>query len=141
MKDAPSFFELLDLRLLVETFCVRSLAASASHRSFDRLKGCLVQMERSTGSLSRFGKKDIAFHLTLVEEAGHGLFSNIMRGLLPGLGVRFALETYTEPKLIKKNLADHRAIFRHIQCGDSDAAEARLRIHLLRSRRHLESML
>jgi DNA-binding FadR family transcriptional regulator len=140
-RDAPSFIELLDLRLLVETFCLRRLATSASGQGLDRLRKCLTRMEDSVDDLARFGREDISFHLTLVEEAGHELFSHIMRGLLPSLGTRFALETYNDAKLIGRNLADHRAIFRLIKSGEADAAEDRLKKHLTNSRRHLESML
>ena len=141
MRDAPAFLELFDLRLLVETFCVRHLAAAAPDRHLDRLENCLLRMEGSMNDLGKFAKEDIAFHLTLVKETKHELFSNIMRGVLPGLGVRFALETYTSPSLIKRNLADHRAILRHLTRGHGDEAEERLRDHLMRSRQHLESML
>jgi DNA-binding GntR family transcriptional regulator len=51
------------------------------------------------------------------------------------------LETYTSPSLIKRNLADHRAILRHLIRGHGDEAEERLRNHLMRSRQHLELML
>ena len=139
-KDAPSFIELMDLRLLVETFCIRRLADSGSAKGLDRLGQCLARMEQSVGNLARFGKEDISFHLTLVEASGHELFSAIMRGLLPGLGVRFALKTYTDAALVNRNLADHRAIFRLIKNGNGEAAEARLKKHLIDSRRHLESM-
>lgn len=140
-QDAPSFFELLDLRLMVEAFCVRRVAATAPRCGLDNLKNCLTRMEDSVDDLAAFGKEDIAFHLILVETAGHELFSNIMRGLLPGLGVRFALETYNDDALVNRNLADHRAIFRLMKLGDADAAESRLKKHLLDSRRHLKSML
>ncbi|MCX6970505.1 MAG: FCD domain-containing protein [Verrucomicrobia bacterium] len=140
-KDAQSFIELMDLRLLVENFCIRRLAGSASGPGLDLLRQCLTRMEDSVDDLAKFGREDIAFHLTLIEAAGHELFSTIMRGLLPGLGVRFALETYTDAALVSRNLADHLAIFRLIKKGDGDAAEARLTKHLLDSRRHLESML
>jgi DNA-binding FadR family transcriptional regulator len=139
-KDAPSFIELMDLRLLVETFCIRRLADSVSDRSLDRLSQCLKRMEESVDDLARFGREDISFHLTLVEASGHELFSNIMRGLLPGLGVRFALETYTDVDLVRRNLADHRAIMRLAATGDADGAENRLRKHLITSRNHLEAM-
>lgn len=140
-KDAPSFFELLDLRLLVESFCIRRLAESASTQGLDRLSKSLLRMEESVDDMARFGKEDISFHLTLVEATGHELFSNIMRGLLPGLGVRFALETYIDPALVRRNLADHRAILRLVETGDADGAEKRVRQHLMSSRKHLESML
>jgi len=140
-KDVPSFLELMDLRLLVETFCIRRLAESATAQGLDRLRQCLARMEDSVDDLAKFGREDISFHLTLVEASGHELFSTIMRGLLPGLGVRFALETYTDAALVSRNLADHRAIFRLIKRGDGDVAEARLKSHLIDSRQHLESML
>lgn len=137
-RDAPSFLELLDLRLLVESFCTRALAGAPERAA--GLTENLRRMEAAAGDMESFGREDIAFHLALVEATGHALFSNILRGLLPSLGIRFALETYTDPSLIPAKLADHRAILRLILRGDADGAEARVRRHLGASRRHLEQL-
>ena len=138
-RDAPSFLELLDLRLLVETFCVRQLISQEA--DLRHLRNCLNRMEAAVRDFARFGREDIAFHLALAEGTSHRLFSHIMRGLLPDLGVKFALETYTNASLVQRNLEDHRAIFRLLERSDAIAAERRLRKHLLDSRRHLEALL
>jgi GntR family transcriptional repressor for pyruvate dehydrogenase complex len=139
--DAQAYIELMDLRLMVETFCVRRVAASVSDESRARVRECLVRMEEAGSDLKRFGEEDIAFHQAMVEGAGHDLFATIFRGLLPGLGRRFARETYTDAGLIKKTLTDHRQIVAAIDAQDADRAEICLRAHLTWSKGHLDQVL
>jgi DNA-binding FadR family transcriptional regulator len=105
------------------------------------VRECLERMIGAGGDLKRFGEEDIAFHQAIVEGAGHGLFATIFRGLLPGLGRRFALLTYTEAALTAKTLDDHRKIVGALDGGDADQAEINLRAHLAWSRENLERVL
>jgi len=139
VSEAPGYFELFDLRLMVEKFCVRRLAGMQC--SADRLKEPLRRMEAAVDDLRKFGEADIKFHLAMVELTGHRLFYRIMKGLMDDLGRRFAKETYTDHSLVRQNLADHRAIHRLIASGNAEGAEARLARHLIKSREHLEAML
>jgi DNA-binding FadR family transcriptional regulator len=139
--DGLAYIELMDLRLMVETFCVRRLAAGPNDEARTRVRECLERMIGAGGDLKRFGEEDIAFHQAIVEGAGHGLFATIFRGLLPGLGRRFALLTYTEAALTAKTLDDHRKIVGALDGGDADQAEINLRAHLAWSRENLERVL
>lgn len=139
--DAQAYVELMDLRLLVETFCVRKVAAGSSEEPRLKVSQCLVRMEEAGDDLKRFGEEDIAFHQAIVDGAGHVLFSTIFRGLLPGLGRRFALLTYTDPALIKRTMEDHRRIVTALDARNADKAEASLRAHLTWSRENLENLL
>jgi len=140
-REGASFLELLDLRLMVECFCIRRLADAAEAAARDRLRARLDAMERAAGDVGAFGEADIAFHLAIVTGARHELFADIMKGLLPGLGVRFMRDTYVETGLVEKILEEHRAIFRALEMGDGAAASALLRRHLVNSRRHLERLM
>ena len=139
--DAQAYVELMDLRLMVETFCVRRVAGGKSDGARLRLRECLARMEAATIDLRRFGEEDIAFHQAIVEGAGHELFATIYRGLLPGLGRRFARVTYTNTGLIKKTLEDHRRIVAAIDGQSPDQAEACLRAHLTWSKANLEHVI
>ncbi len=139
-RDLPSFLELMDLRLLVEVHCVRQLAVRATVKRLVPLRQCLHQMEIAVQDLQDFGRADISFHMALVAAAEHQLFETIMMGLLPELGLRFALETYTDSSLVKQNLADHRALLGWLELNDAEGAVRCLTHHLLASRRHLELM-
>lgn len=139
--DAQAYIELMDLRLLVETFCVRRVAADASDEPRSRVRQCLVRMVEAGDDLKRFGEEDIAFHQTIVEGAGHELFATIFRGLLPGLGRRFARLTYTDAALIQRTLEDHGRIVAALETRNADKAEASLRSHLNWSRENLDHVL
>lgn len=140
-KEGSAYRELLDLRMMIESFCVLRLADKKARGARVQLRKTLNRMKKSTGDLAAFGEADIAFHLALVDGAGHALFSSIMGGLLPGLGVRFAQGTYLDSHLVAKNLQDHEAICEALENGDAPLAQRHLRRHLAFSRRHLESLL
>jgi len=140
-RDGRSFLELLDLRMMIECFCVKLLATSDTAAVREKLASHLQKMENATGDVEAFGKADLAFHLAIIEGAQHELFFNIMRGLLPELGARFMRETYIGEGLVEKILQEHRAILRALKQGDPTLAAKLLKFHLNASRRHLEELL
>ena len=139
--DAQAYIELMDLRLMVETFCVARLASGESDEARSRVRQCLARMVEAGDDLKRFGEEDIAFHQAIVEGAEHELFATIYRGLLPGLGRRFARMTYTDEALITHTLDDHRKIVAALDARDTVRAEACLRAHLAWSRENLDQVL
>jgi len=141
LADGPSFLELLDLRLLLETFCARRMAALRPARALAALQKHLRAMESHLDNLSRFGRSDMRFHLAIASGANHPLFQKILGSMLPTLGLRFAAETYTNRDLARKSLRDHKRISRAIKAGDIAGADAAMRQHLQESRQHLENML
>ena len=126
---------------MIECFCVPFLARPEFLPARKRLREKLVVMENCSGDLSAFGKADIHFHLAIIEGSGHQLFGNVMRGLLRGLGVQFARETYISSELVETKLNEHRAICKALELGRGALARQKLRRHLLSSRRHLEQLL
>jgi len=138
--DARAFHELLDLRVLVETFCIRRLMRPGAERERGRLADCLVRMEAERTNLRRFGSADFAFHHEIVHGAGNELMTTIYRGLIPKLGERFARATYTELELTDRTLRDHREILAAVNAGDESLAVAKLVAHLEWSRRHMEEV-
>ena len=138
--DARAFHELLDLRVLVETFCIRRLMRPGAEMQRERLADCLVRMEAERANLRRFGSADLAFHHEIVHGAGNELMTTIYRGLIPKLGERFARATYTDLELTDRTLRDHREIFSAVKSGDESLAVAKLVAHLEWSRRHMEEV-
>ena len=139
--DAQTYLELLDLRLMVESFCVRQLALNPTAGALARVRSSMEKMLAVQGDLRRFGEEDVSFHQAIVEGADHLLFATIYRGLMPHIGRRFAQLTYTAPSLVKQTLADHGMILRAIAAGDAAGAEAHLRTHLTWSRENFEGAL
>lgn len=140
-RDEKSFLELFELRFLIESECVRRLAAGRPKGALAALAGRLEAMAASLGDLSAFASADLGFHLAIVEGAGNRLFAEIMRGMFRHLGLRFARGTYTDAGLARKNLLDHRRIDAAVRGGDPERAERELRAHLEDSRRHFVQLL
>lgn len=136
-RDAQTFLELMDLRMLIETESSRLLARQQSADALAAVKARLTEMKTLTTDLARFGEADIEFHLEIVRNAGNSLYSDILCALLPEIGVRFAHETYTESALVAKNLRDHIAIYAALVDGNARLAAAAMHHHLSDSRRHL----
>jgi GntR family transcriptional regulator, transcriptional repressor for pyruvate dehydrogenase complex len=139
--DVRAFRELLDLRILVETFCVRRLARSGAKPARERVLASLRRMEAARNDLRRFARLDMEFHYELVMGAGNELLGIIYQGLIPDLGQRFADATYTDLELTKRALRDHRAIAAALDAEDGERAVKSLEAHLQWSRKHMEEIL
>lgn len=131
-RDAGRFVEMMDLRLQIETFCARRLAGSGG--GLEGVRQRLREMESAGADLAKFADADIAFHLALIEASGHRLFAEVAGAVLPVLGKRFARTTHRDMRTARRVLREHRVIFRALQCGDAEAAEAAMRSHLETSR-------
>jgi GntR family transcriptional repressor for pyruvate dehydrogenase complex len=140
-RDEKSFFELFDLRFLIESECVRRLAVARPKAAMAAVASQLAVMAGSLGDLAAFAGADLAFHLAIVEGAGNRLFAEIMRGMFGHLGLRYARGTYTEVGLARKNLLEHQRIAAALRSGEPDRAERELRAHLEESRRHFAELL
>ncbi len=134
-RDAPRFLEMMDLRILVETFCVRKLAEEGG--SLREVQKHLLKMERNTTDLARFADADIAFHLAIIKASRHSLFFEVAQAVLPVLGRNFARRTHDNPGMARRILNEHRQIFHHLETNHPVSAESRMRAHLERSRRNL----
>lgn len=134
-QDDETFVELMDLRILVETHCVRRLASGCSPlTAIDRH---LKEMDNALTNLSRFAEADIGFHLAIAEASGHSLFNEVAKAVLPALGRPFAHQTHTDVILAEKSLVEHREIFVALEARDPAKAEGAMWRHLQRSRRSL----
>lgn len=140
-REGAAFLELMDLRQLIECASAEALARPEKSTGRTRLRAVLGRMKENISNLPQFARADIAFHVTLVEESGNELFATIMKGLMPGLGLRFAQSTYDDPSLPARILREHRAICDRLDRGDGEAARRCLASHLASSRLHLETLL
>lgn len=139
--EARAYEELLDLRLIVETHCIRLLVREDAAPARARLAKRLERMEAVKSDLAAFGTADLAFHFEIVSSADNNLLTTIYQGLMPGLGERFARTTYTDIDLSTRTLRDHRAILAAVESLDGEHAVETLRSHLNWSREHLHDVL
>ena len=129
-RDADTYRQLMMLRMFVECECIGVLAEKNRWRSRERLRAALAGMAGKRASLAAFGKADLAFHLTLVEESGYKLYASLLRGLLRGIGDSYARETYVDRSFVDTVLAEHRAICEALDLGRAGGARRALQRHL-----------
>lgn len=140
-REGSAFLELMELRQLIECASAEALARPGNRAGRARLRVMLGRMKDKISNLPQFAQADIAFHIALAEESGNELFATIMRGLMPGLGLRFARATYDDPSLPARILREHRAICDRLDRGDAEAARHCIAAHLASSRLHLETLM
>lgn len=133
-RQIHEYSELMDLRLMIETFCVQRLAQNNTPEAIARLRACLDRMEHFRSDVDRFADADVDFHSALVEPCGNALIKALHSSLLPEMG-RFMHMTYVTNGQIDRNYGEHLAIFRAVERGNMDDAFTRLRSHLEYARR------
>ncbi len=138
--ESQAYDELLDLRLVVETHCIRRMTQPAAADARTRLAERLDRMEKVKGDLRAFGSADLAFHFEIVKCGGNDLFVTIYRGLIPNLGEKFARATYTDMELTERTLADHRNINAAVQAMDEEVAVRYLSEHINWARVHMHQI-
>jgi GntR family transcriptional repressor for pyruvate dehydrogenase complex len=126
---------MMDLRILVETFCARRLATGNS--SLAAVRQQLQQMKKNATHLARFADADMAFHLAVVKASGHTLFFEVLNAVLPEIGRNFARQTHSDTTVAQKTLREHQQIFHALERRNPAQAEQRMRKHLEQSRVHL----
>ncbi len=139
-RDHGTYRQLMDLRQFIESECVAVLASANKSASRIKLRKKMAAMDRKKSNLASFGKADLSFHLTLVQESGHKLYASIMRGLLLGVGLKYARETYIDSHFVRRVLEEHRAICAALDRGDAKQAREALNTHLQSSFKRLEDI-
>ena len=69
--------ELLSLRALIETECVRGLTKEGDQSKLDQVHEVLEVMRENQNDLKAFAESDIEFHHTLVRVFGNRLFTSV----------------------------------------------------------------
>lgn len=123
--------EVFDLRVLLESYVVRKLAADPPEGTTEQLSAVLDRQETldQDDQRSAFLATDEEFHLLMPQLAGlahtHDTLSRL-RGAMWLLG----REALTRPERDKAVIDEHRAIVAAIAAGDPDAAAEAITTHL-----------
>lgn len=123
--------EILEARTALESVAVRHAASNRTPEDITDLRLILAEMEsRLEGSdLLAASDMNAQFHRRLIELAGHGTISKLLR-MLNSQMVRFQYRTILVPGRPARSLAEHKAIVEAVEAGDLDAAENAMRTHL-----------
>jgi len=132
-RDSHSWIDLLELRMLLESSCVRKLAGdSFSSTVLDQLKKALKHQAENQNDTKIFSELDVEFHNVLIRHSGNKIISAVLTSL-ENLQTKFAHDVYNDGEskdLIKRNLHEHYRIVQAIEARDPDAAEEAMGDHL-----------
>jgi DNA-binding FadR family transcriptional regulator len=124
-QDADEVFELIEARLVLETFFVLKSTKSKDLDGLSSLKEHLQQMERHIANPEEYLKADANFHRALAKSSQNRVLMRIIRALeLPILHMcRPANERHIEEHGdLHISLETHRRLVRALEEGESDEA-------------------
>jgi DNA-binding GntR family transcriptional regulator len=126
--------EIFDLRLLLEPFSVRKLAATAGEAEVRRLRELVDAQEELSGhgEQAAFLALDEEFHLLIPELLGLDRTHDTMSGLRGAMWL-MGFEALALPQRHTAVIAEHRAVVDAIAAGDPDAAAAAVYEHITKT--------
>jgi DNA-binding FadR family transcriptional regulator len=136
---------LLELRISLETEAAALAAKRRSGEHLARMDALLEAIGRSATGGGDAADADFEFHLCVAESSGNHFFLDLMRHLGRSIIPRTRIDS---AGLAKRNRAEyvrevnreHGDVLRAIVNGDSDAARAAMRTHLVNSRERLRAL-
>jgi DNA-binding FadR family transcriptional regulator len=136
---------LLELRISLET---EAAALAAQRRSDDqvrRMEAVLETISRSATGGSDAADAVFEFHLGVAESSGNHFFLDLMRHLGRSIIPRTRIDSAGAARLdsvayVREVNREHGDVLRAIVNGDSDAARAAMRTHLVNSRERLRAL-
>lgn len=142
-SDPKGLFDLIELRMTIETQSAALAAKRASRSSMQAIESALIGMRTSHAELesgavvdpdeTQFHEYDIQFHEAVATASGNRVIAYIFEGMNRSLGASFAMSRHGQ-KLRGhtriKTLAAHEAVFEAVRSGKPGAAAEAMRAHL-----------
>lgn len=142
--DTQNWIELLQLRMLIESACVREVAGPLySPEKLTLIKDAFHKMEEHNNDSKLYASLDVAFHHTIIQAAENKLFLAMITAV-QNTQRRFSTETSLSGEresLLKRLHTEHQAIVNAIEQRDPDLAEKCMREHLDNTINHLKLFL
>jgi GntR family transcriptional regulator, transcriptional repressor for pyruvate dehydrogenase complex len=134
-QEVHDYFELMELRLALETTCAEKIAEHNTPEALKSLHALLRIMESSFNQFQIFSDADVAFHSAIVDYSGNSLIKAIHSSLRPTMR-RFMSLTCTKREDVERNCREHGQIYAAITAGNRVEASQLLRDHLLFAQRN-----
>ncbi|MYS80705.1 FadR/GntR family transcriptional regulator [Embleya scabrispora] len=125
--------DVVETRLLIESWAVEAAARHASEADLDRLRAIVAAMDAPDVSAEQFNEQDTEFHTAIAELSGNALVATFMRALRDTVRrhqQRAVVELGSNTEALR---ADHRAILAAIEARDPHAAAEAVAAHLRRA--------
>lgn len=139
-RDPHALFELLDVRLALETHNASLAAANASRTSIQAMQAAVDEMDRQMDDAEKFTDADIHFHELLALATGNQMLATLIEELSGCLRASQAQTVTGHARRgydLKDSVAQHRAILEKVAERDASGAAAAMRRHLRTARKDL----
>jgi DNA-binding GntR family transcriptional regulator len=130
---AREILDFYEMRMVVESHIVASLAGKISQSQSRQLEDILDEQDASaaSGNTVRYHQLDLDFHTTLAEFHGNGEMFRALRQMRDKMH-RLSLRLHrTHPERLSVNAGQHRAIVEAIRKGDADESRSQMQTHLV----------
>jgi len=125
------FIEVYEMRESAESLAMRSAIPHLTNAQIDTAADIQDQIE--SVEPKGFGTLNMAFHMTLYRPSGRArLLSHVE--MLFNAADRYVAMVSAGPELKAKANAEHRALLKHCEARDTDAAEACIKTHIAEAR-------
>ena len=133
---------LLELRISLETEAAALAAKRRTAEQLVRMEALLETITRTALSGGDAADADFEFHMWVADASGNHFFSDLLRHLGRSIIPRTRIDSPGFAKLdrseyVREVNREHGDVLRAIANGDSDAARAAMRTHLVNSRERL----
>jgi len=131
-------FELADVRMVNEGYCLELAAQRIDHQSLKRLHDILQRYDdaATTVDVAVLLQMDRDFHETIAIASGNRILANVL-SVLHVRSQRFWALAVSRRTHIKEVAIEHREILRCLEAHDPNAARQALNRHVLSFRRNL----
>jgi GntR family transcriptional repressor for pyruvate dehydrogenase complex len=121
--------ELHEVRVHVEPFSARLAAIRASDDDRLEIGRCLEEQELAIGSVDRFLRADVAFHMAIAQASHNRVLVQMLRTVRALTMARMAALLSAIPDM-RPRYEEHLAVYEAIAAGDAPGAEAAMAAHM-----------
>lgn len=140
--DQTTLFEMLELRLILESQCAALAALRATGLDIEKIARTLEAM-KNTDNEEIGIQADLDFHMAIATAANNSVLAQLISSFEPHM--RSTIEVTRKHRLSSKEnfartLEEHRAIFIAISRGESERAKALMEDHIRTIRQELSEL-
>ena len=142
--DKTSIYEMLELRLILESQCAFFAALRANTQDFEKIANSLEIMKAADDDEKLGIQADLSFHIAIAEATHNKVLVELIASLVPH--IRNTIEVTRKYRLaektnISRTFDEHKQIYLAISRGDSEEAKTLMENHIRTIRQELSELL
>ncbi|WP_338136574.1 FadR/GntR family transcriptional regulator [Brevibacillus agri] len=123
--NKQTILELIEVRKSLEVSNAAIAALKRDDHDLHSLEAILAEMEQHVGDEEVGERTDLLFHLTLAKATHNSILAHLFESL------SHQMEIYSNHSVSAQFFHEHRAIYEAIKSKDPEAAQSRMKEHLL----------